>query len=203
MRMHSEWACMKAVDIPTKPKLHPLFLEALQDQSKLKKESGGTNIRVLDMGCGDGRLGCALQRGELVNLPLSIELAGLDINEEAVTLANKSSEDDNTAFFRADIGEDLWLDNESIGYSSKSLLDDVLGNPPVTYDVVLLQLVISVIGGVQQRLVHNFLILYNHSMLISVCIANEPDYRIYLPMRIACYRLVASSSSPLLVTQQL
>ena len=124
----NNWSRMPAANIPSKPNLHWLFLETLETTSKIQKEKGASSLRVLDMGCGDGRLACDLQRGLLVPMALPVEMVGLDIYTEAIALANSTAASTCSSppsFFVADTAEDTWTDNSKHG-----LVHKIMGVPP-------------------------------------------------------------------------
>jgi SAM-dependent methyltransferase len=142
---------MAAAEIPTKPKLHPLFLSAIEEKTR------ATSVcQLLDLGCGDGRLACELYGGNLCSLHSPLRITGVDVNVEAVRVANAASkeqwsnqgEDQRPLFVAGNVSAEMseW------------------GLPATQYDIVLLQLVISVIGGPEERAV---LVANAHRMLKS------------------------------------
>lgn len=75
------------------------FLNEYSTKIKWKQE----NIRVLDIGCGDGSVTNILKR----YIPNDYTLVGSDVNEQMVKLAKTSSHDKNVSFMVLDIEGDL------------------------------------------------------------------------------------------------
>jgi SAM-dependent methyltransferase len=143
---------MAAAAIPSKPTLHPLFLAELEQKTR------ETSVcRLLDLGCGDGRLACELYSGNVCDLHSPLEITGVDVNEEAIRMANSAS----IQLF----SDPLELHERPFfvkGNVSSEMSD--WGLPEIKYDIVLLQLVVSVIGGPEERVA---LLANAHSMLNS------------------------------------
>ena len=87
------WSAMNAEEIPSKPTLHPAFLDALH---ALWRQAGACashtlppeNPRVLDLGCGDGRLALSLVE-EAATWGVGVEWVGTDVCGNAVKCARR------------------------------------------------------------------------------------------------------------------
>eukprot|EP00971_Amphidinium_carterae_P021275 419923-Amphidinium_carterae.1 len=86
------WAAMPAEAIPSKSDLHRSFALTLSHAQK--------GLRVLDLGCGDGRITLGL-------LDDSHEVVGVDCNEEAIRAAEARAAEvkDRISFFVGDVCE--------------------------------------------------------------------------------------------------
>jgi SAM-dependent methyltransferase len=142
---------MPASEIPTKVALHPLFTQSLNGRLRMLGQL--RRCRLLDLGCGDGRIACELHTSHAqsfnacgVDRGAALEVHGVDVNAAAVAAANTRAagvEADpvlRPAFTTADISSDDKAFQEWRG----NLAHD-------QYDIVLLQLVLSVIGGPPER----------------------------------------------------
>lgn len=85
--------------------------------------------RFLDLGCGDGRLTL-----ELAETYLGYEFIGIDVNSDAITVARARGIPEFTKGLSFEVGDIVDID-----FASQR------------FKVVLLQLVISVVGGMNQR----------------------------------------------------
>jgi 2-polyprenyl-3-methyl-5-hydroxy-6-metoxy-1,4-benzoquinol methylase len=147
------WRTAPPADIPTKSRLHRAFLTALGQAEAATYERYNTAAlvdlplherrssevrRVLDIGCGDGRITCALCRHGL-------EVVGMDLNTEAVAAAAAAAAADPSTEGRASF---------VVGDCSAQAL---AGGDDGSFDVVLAQLVISIIGdpGHRRNLIRN------------------------------------------------
>jgi SAM-dependent methyltransferase len=74
------WRQYEPEDIPTKPSLHPTFMTALRNS--------WANRRILDLGCGDGRLSIALVK-EAADGGAALDWVGTDVCNEAVENARQ------------------------------------------------------------------------------------------------------------------
>lgn len=74
------WRQYEPEDIPTKPSLHPTFMTALRNS--------WANQRILDLGCGDGRLSIALVK-EAAAGGAALDWVGTDVCNEAVESARQ------------------------------------------------------------------------------------------------------------------
>eukprot|EP00929_Paragymnodinium_shiwhaense_P093641 TRINITY_DN53856_c0_g2_i1.p1 TRINITY_DN53856_c0_g2~~TRINITY_DN53856_c0_g2_i1.p1 ORF type:complete len:685 (+),score=151.72 TRINITY_DN53856_c0_g2_i1:62-2116(+) len=116
----SDWQQMPAAKIPSKTKLHSTFERLLG--------SLGRGRRVLDVGCGDGRLSTQIAEA------FGLRVTGIDINAEAVQAAGRpTGEDASCDFFVADCtAAELRI-------------------PGAPFDCALMQLLVSVVGTTEQR----------------------------------------------------
>jgi len=136
---------MPAAEIPTKATLHRAFTGVLEPPPTYERHNTGAlqdgrpashacARRLLDFGCGDGRLSVDLA----LRCP-ELEVCGIDINAEAIANATEralaAGVHDRATFQVADV-------------THVSLADTA----PRTFDIVLLQLVISLVGEVDKRL---------------------------------------------------
>jgi methylase of polypeptide subunit release factors len=76
---------MSPEEIPSKPHLHPTFMTALRQRWEQGTPQAG---RILDLGCGDGRLSLQLV-GEASASGAFVEWVGTDVCSEAVDHARR------------------------------------------------------------------------------------------------------------------
>lgn len=132
------WQGMAAASIPTKDKLHNCFLQAI--------ERIPIGKWLMDLGCGDGKVTASLAQ-QFSNL----NILGIDVNAEAVANARAQvGASDDT-----DLGSRLVFECGDL--LDRSSLDSLTPWPSTESGyspfcaVILLQLVISVVGGPEQR----------------------------------------------------
>ncbi len=128
------WQQMVKDAIPSKNKLHPLFYETIL---ALSRRPDG--VRILDLGCGDGSVVLQLS-DEIVGLGGSVAIVGMDVNAEAVSFALDSAAAKQKANATFIVGDICAAD---------------LTSSHAPFDVILCQLVISVIGGIGERKVRD------------------------------------------------
>ena len=124
------WQTMQKDAIPSKKTIHPLFTDKIREQSQRPQ-----GVRILDLGCGDGSVILQIS-DDIIDGGGSVSIVGIDVNAQAVSYANECSAArarGNAKFLVGDI----------------CAADLTASHPP--FDIVLCQLVISVIGGLQQR----------------------------------------------------
>lgn len=142
------WARMEAASIPSKPALHEAFLGELEAVAAACTDRRG---RVLDLGCGDGRLTAELS----ARFP-TLDFLGVDVNKAAVAVARaRSVEAESEA--QAEARRRRTSEQGSHCAGEPSLMfhvgdvtevgEEISGD----FDLVLVQLVISVVGGVDRR----------------------------------------------------
>lgn len=117
------WAKLNAQAIPSKTQLHPALFKAL----------GNGSGRLLDLGCGDGRLTADLAK----SFP-DYQILGIDVNEAAIALARERVASLDTSLAKRLLFEPGDATARVDAESS-------------SFQVVLLQLVLSVVGGLEQR----------------------------------------------------
>lgn len=120
----ADWSLMEAKAIPTKDALHTVFRMCFIGIGSLRHRKPSPSC--LDLGCGDGRIAASIAA-------LGIDVWGVDCNAEAIWLANaKKSEFSTASCF-------------TVGDCTQTILER-------TFDVVLCQLVISIVGAPHDRL---------------------------------------------------
>ena len=150
------WSKMNVEQIPSKKHLHPSFMGVLQGfwQQRLR-------FSMLDLGCGDGHV--ALQLLESASLHEAVlDVMGVDVCESAVRSAREMAGDKKIPEFRSS------LDHSTISFIAQDVTELDVSSIHGLFDVVLCQLVISVVGGRKERKVCN---LYSCYMLfiLSMC----------------------------------
>lgn len=124
------WSTFNVDMIPTKKSLHSSFqrhLSAAQlHLNHQSKEETTKNIQLLDLGCGDGRLSKELSNN-------GFHVVGVDVNAEAVVMANERLHQCDGGGGRAVVGDVTTI------------------RLPETFSCCLCQLLISVVGDVDQR----------------------------------------------------
>ena len=141
-----DWKVFQATAIPSKGiKLPKLLFEMLtnleedeEEGDQEEQQHNGTKVnvrrrklRILEIGCGIGELSLYLQkRGH--------DITGIDVNHEAIETAKRNCSEGT--FVVEDVTEDSTAENEdkNMDYSS--------------YDLAILQLVLSIVGTQKQRL---------------------------------------------------
>ena len=159
------WRTVPPSSIPTKQCVHELFLNTLEALAVQR----GRPLRVLDAGCGDGSVAIALaqQKGPWDTgdeSPLVGSIVGIDINEAGINCATakcaESKLQNRASFAIADVTGPLdgvlrAIDGAAPILSSESTCGSTSGG---MFDVVLAQLLISIVGGVcaRQQMLTNF-----------------------------------------------
>eukprot|EP00960_Hanusia_phi_P056155 763170-Hanusia_phi.AAC.5 len=133
------WSRMSADKIPSKKHLHPSFIRVLEDFWKQR-----VRFRMLDLGCGDGHVALQLlesaeQRGG------SLDVLGVDVCDSAVTSAREMAQGRKIPEFGS-VSEQT-----SISFLAHDVTELDIAPTHGLFDVVLCQLVISVVGGKEKR----------------------------------------------------
>ena len=130
----ADWQAFEADRIPSKGvKVPPLFYKSLQqridEKKKVKTEASAEQLRILELGCGCGELCRELQfvHGHRV--------VGIDLNESAIAQAKR----------RCPLGEFYVAD------VTNYFQEDTHATSAKSFDVCILQLLLSVVGGPNQR----------------------------------------------------
>lgn len=162
---HTEWWRAAApASIPSKTRLHRSFTTVLgvaenvvyeryntaalvdlpaADKRKPRPASEGASaaLRVLDLGCGDGRIALGLGRHGL-------DVVGVDVNAAAVAAATLSAAAEPE--IHSNGGSARFIVGDCCAAGGPLVGDSICGGAP-GFDVVLSQLVISIVGGYEQR----------------------------------------------------
>ena len=157
------WSAMNAEEIPSKPTLHPAFLDALH---ALWRQAGACasdtlppeNPRVLDLGCGDGRLALSLVE-EAATWGVGVDWVGTDVCGNAVQCARRLAHNAGYSPVDAAPPAQLQLSASEQQRRPRPRMSFLVGDATSVditqdvgfFDVVLCQLVISVVGSLQQR----------------------------------------------------
>jgi SAM-dependent methyltransferase len=131
-----DWAAFSPEQIPTKGiKLPGLFHDTLR---ALEQDSTQQSLQILELACGCGEL-CAFLQSRQHNV------IGTDINYEAIVSANEMCLLPGTCFVA-----DVTTPNFAEDLQSKQLACGK-NSPVTTFDFVILQLLISIVGGPASR----------------------------------------------------
>ena len=130
----SDWQAFEADRIPSKgTKVPPLFYKALQQRIDEKKsmntDTSAEQLRILELGCGCGELCRELQA------VYGHRVVGIDVNESAIAQAKR----------HCPLGEFYVAD------ATNYFHEDSNTTSAESFDVCILQLLLSIVGGPNQR----------------------------------------------------